>query len=227
MNLNFITSLSKEYWEGTGKFCLKTWKNFPGTVTVYIDQQEGDIAWINELPSFFVKKLVRVPNLNLEDRDSTKIRKFWGKACAQISAMRERGKDERIVWIDADVEQTASTLPESIFSFSFMEPIAMLNSGDGEDCWESGIVVFNQTADKIDLVVRKYENMYLNQDNLFSLWKPYDAQALGAVAMERGFLNLCKKKCPNAEALANSHFAPYFKHWINKDNKKLLIEKNK
>lgn len=227
MKLNFVTSLSKEYWEATGKYCLTTWKNFPGTVTIYIDQQEGELTWLNELPASFVKKLVRVPNLNLESRDSTKIRKFWGKACAQISAMRERGTDERIVWLDADVEQISTSLPESIFSFNFMEPIAMMNSEDGEDCWESGIVVFNQKAEKIDLIIRKYENMYLNQDNLFSLWKPYDAQALGAVALERGYLNLCKRKCPNAEALANSHFAPYFKHWINKDNKKLLAEKNK
>jgi hypothetical protein len=41
MNLHFITSISKEYWENTAKYCIGTW-NLPGKLTVYIDQLD---AW--------------------------------------------------------------------------------------------------------------------------------------------------------------------------------------
>ena len=224
MNLHFITSISKNYWNETAKYCINTWGGLPGEVTVYIDQKDGDLDWIKEVP--FHKELLYVPTLESKSAERAKVRKFWGKSTAQITALRNRGKDERIIWLDADVEKISSDVPEHIFSFGFTEPIAMMNSGDQEDCWESGIVIFNQKAEKIDLTVRKYEKAWLDEDTLMSLWRPYDAQVLGHVALERGFLNLCQNSCSNADALKNSPFAPYFKHWINKDNKKILAEKN-
>lgn len=223
MQLHFITSVSKNYWNETGKYCISTWTNLPGKVTVYVDQKEGDLDWIKEIP--FHKELLFVPTLQANVGERAKVRKFWGKSMAQITALRNRGKDERIVWIDADVEVTAPSVPDQLFSFGFTEPIAMLNSGDQEDCWESGIVIFNQSAEKFDLTVRKYERAWLDEDTLLSLWKPYDAQVLGHVATERGYLNLCQQKCPNADALIHSHMGKYFKHWINKENKKILSEK--
>lgn len=224
MKLHFITSISKNYWNDTGKYCINTWKDLPGEVTVYVDQKDGDLDWLKEVP--FHKELLYVPPLESKSADRAKVRKFWGKSMAQITALRNRGKDERIIWIDADVEKISPNVPEHLFSFEFNEPIAMMNSGDQEDCWESGIVIFNQKAEKIDLTVRKYEKAWLDEDTLMSLWRPYDAQVLGHVATERGFLNLCQTTCSNADALKNSPFAPYFKHWINKDNKKILAEKN-
>jgi hypothetical protein len=224
MNLHFITSISKNYWNETGKYCISTWTGLPGKITVYVDQKDGDLDWLKEIP--FHKELLFVPPLEVSAGERAKVRKFWGKSMAQITALRNRGKDERIIWIDADVEKTASSVPEHLFAFEFTEPLAMMNSQDQEDCWESGIVVFNQKAEKFDLTVRKYEKAWLDEDTLLSLWRPYDAQVLGHIATERGFLNLCQRECPNAEALQNSPYAPYFKHWINKDNKKKLAEKN-
>jgi len=223
MKLHFITSISKNYWNDTGKICINTWKNLPGDVTVYVDQKDGDLDWIKEIP--FHKELLYVPPLEAGAAERAKVRKFWGKSMAQITALRNRGKDERIIWLDADIEQIAPQIPSHLFDINFPEPIAMLNSSDQEDCWESGIVIFNQTAEKFDLTVRKYEKAWLDEDILMSLWRPYDAQVLGHVATERGFLNLCQCPCSNAEALQNSHFATYFKHWINKDNKKMLAER--
>lgn len=223
MDLHFITSVSKNYWFETGQYCIKTWTGLPGKITVYVDQKDGDLDWIKEIP--FHKELLFVPSLETKSAERAKVRKFWGKSMAQITALRNRGKDERIVWIDADVELTLSPIHEQVFTFNFTEPIAMLNSGDHEDCWESGIVIFNQTAEKFDLTIRKYEKAWLDEDTLLSLWRPYDAQVLGYVATERGYLNLCQQQCSNADALKNSHLGTFFKHWINKDNKKLLAEK--
>lgn len=222
MKLHFITSISKNYWNETGKYCINTWQGLPGDLTIYVDQKDGDLDWLREIP--FHKELLHVPPLTSQTGDRAKVRKFWGKSVAQITALRNRGKDERIIWIDADVEKINSSVPEHLFNFEFDEPLAMMNSGDHEDCWESGIVIFNQKAEKIDLTVRKYERAWLDEDTLLSLWRPYDAQVLGHVALERGFLNLCQSPCSNADALKNSPLAPYFKHWINKDNKKILSE---
>ncbi len=224
MELHFVTSVSKNYWYETGQYCIRTWTSLPGNITVYVDQKDGDLDWLKDIP--FHKELLHVPNLEAKTADRAKVRKFWGKSMAQITAIRNRGKDERIVWIDADVENILSPMPQGIFNFEFQEPIAMLNSGDQEDCWESGIVIFNQRAEKFDQTIRKYEKAWLDEDTLLSLWRPYDAQVLGHVALERGYKNLCHTQCSNVNALANSHFAPYFKHWINKDNKKILQEKN-
>ncbi len=224
MELHFITSVSKNYWQETGQYCVKTWTNLPGKITVYVDQKDGDLDWIKDIP--FHKELLYVPNLETKSADRAKVRKFWGKSMAQITAIRNRGLDERVIWIDADVENILSSVPAGLFNYEFTEPIAMLNSGDHEDCWESGIVVFNQRAEKFDQTIRKYERAWLDEDTLMSLWRPYDAQVLGHVATERGYRNLCNKVCSNVDALSNSHFAPYFKHWINKDNKKILQEKN-
>jgi hypothetical protein len=154
MKLHFITSISKNYWNETGKYCINTWRDLPGDVTVYIDQKDGDLDWLKEVP--FHKELLYVPPLESRAGDRAKVRKFWGKSMAQITALRNRGKDERVVWIDADVEMIQTPIAQS-FSFAFSEPIAMLNSGDEEDCWESGIVIFNQTAEKFDITVRRYE----------------------------------------------------------------------
>lgn len=222
MKLHFITSISKNYWNDTAKYCINTWKNLPGDVTVYVDQKEGDLDWLKEIP--FHKELLYVPKLEAAEADRAKVRKFWGKSMAQITALRNRGKDERIIWIDADVEMTNPNIPSNLFTLNFPEPIAMLNSGDQEDCWESGIVIFNQQAEKFDVTVRRYEKAWLDEDTLMGLWRPYDAQVLGHVALDRGYLNLCNQQCSNADALKYSHYGAYFKHWINKDNKKLLAE---
>jgi len=225
MNLHFITSVSKNYWYDTAQYCVRTWNSFPGPITVYVDQKDGDLDWLKDIP--FHKELLYVPNLDARVADRAKVRKFWGKACAQITALRNRGMDERIIWIDADVENTLSPMPHQIFNFEFVEPVAVMNSGDREDCWESGIVIFNQKAEKFDRFVRAYEKAWLDEDTLLGLWRPYDAQVLGHVCTERSYRNLCHRDCSNIDALSNTHFASYFKHWINKDNKKLLSEKNK
>jgi hypothetical protein len=224
MKLHFITSLSKDYWESVGKYCIKTW-NLPGKVTIYVEQLSGDITWIKDLP--FKVELVKVPSLKIDDEfiDRKKILKFWGKACAQQTAVKNRGTDERIIWIDADVEQIGPVIEED-FNFYFEEPIAMMNSFDKEDCWETGLVIFNQRNEKLGQLMKKYDQAWKDDEILSSLWKPYDAQVLGYVAIDRTFFNLCKNPCKNEVALANSIFGSKFKHWINKDNKQILQKQN-
>jgi hypothetical protein len=222
MNLHFITSISKEYWESTAKYCIPTWK-LPGKVTIFVEQREGKLDWLRELP--FDYELLYAPDLELDKLfDRAKILKFWGKSCAQIRGVRERGVDERVIWIDADVEQLLEVPPEA-FNFVFKEPLAMLHSGDGEDCWETGIVIFNQLYEKLGLVMKRYERAWQDEEILNSLWKPYDAQVLGYIAEDKGFRNLCIEYGQNINALQNSHLGSYFKHWINKDNK-LLLQRN-
>jgi hypothetical protein len=219
MNLHFVTSISKDYWDNTAKYCIPTW-DLPGKVTIFIEQRHGDLEWLKDLP--FKYQLMYAPDLELDElMDRAKVLKFWGKSCAQIYAVREREPNERIVWIDADVEQV-SPVPEQAFTFNFKEPLAMLNSRDDEDCWETGVVVFNQQYEKLSLVMKKYEQAWHDSEILNSLWKPYDAQVLGYIANDRGFKNLCNAPCKNIDALKNSHLGTYFTHWINKDNKSLL-----
>jgi len=223
MNLHFITSISKDYWFNTAKKCISTW-DLPGKVTIFVEQREGDMSWTSELP--FPFQLVYAPDLKVDRFTTTsKIAKFWGKSCAQIQAVRERGTDERVIWIDADVEQIAPVTAD-LFNFEFVEPLAMLNSGDHEDCWETGVVIFNQQFDKLNLIMKRYESAWNNEEILCSLWKPYDAQVLGYIAEDRGYKNLCKQPCSNADALKNSHLADYFTHWINKENKAKLNEQD-
>ena len=64
MNLHFITSISKEYWESTAKKCINTWK-LPGKLTVFIDQPFGDLTWLDEVPG--PKYLLYVPPLKVDD----------------------------------------------------------------------------------------------------------------------------------------------------------------
>lgn len=219
MNLHFITSISKEYWYSTAKQCLNTW-DLPGTVTVYIDQQYGDLNWISEIP--FNKKLLHVPFLKVDEFTSTaKVRKFWGKACAQIVAVKNREADERIIWLDSDIEQLGNTSAD-LFSFTFNEHIATMNSGIGEDCWESGLVIFNNENGKLNQFMKHYERSWNDEDILSSLWKPYDAQVLGHTALEKSYFNLCNNICDNAVALENTQFSGILKHWINKTNKAKL-----
>jgi hypothetical protein len=220
MNLHFITSISKNYWYDTAQYCIDTW-NLPGKLTIYVDQKDRDLDWLADVN--YHKELLTVPTLDINSEDRTKVRKFWGKSWAQISALRDRGIDERVIWLDADVEQIGEVLPDH-FNFSFAEPIAMMNSEDHEDCWESGLVIFNQQHVKLNQTIRKYENAWKDEDTLMSLWRPYDAQVLGYIALERGYYNLCRNKCKNIDALKNTQYNEVFKHHINKDNKKLLAE---
>jgi hypothetical protein len=224
MNLHFITSISKDYWYATGQYCIKTW-DLPGKVTVYLEQHEGEIKWIDDIP--FNVELLTVPALKIDDDfiDTRKILKFWGKTCAQINAVKNRGTDERVIWIDADVEQIAPVTKET-FEFDFAEPIGIMNSHDNEDCWETGMVIFNQTDEKLGLAMRKYDRAWRDNEILSSLWRPYDAQVLGYVAEDRGYFNLCINDCKNIDALKNSIFGKYFKHHINKENKSLLQQLN-
>lgn len=223
MNLHFITSISKDYWYNTAQYCINTWK-LPGKVTIYVDQQVGDLDWLQELP--FHKELLNVPLLKYNKDDIAKVRKFWGKSVAQLTALRNRDIDERVIWIDADVEQIGDARID-MFNFSFPEPLAIMNSQHMEDCWESGLVIFNQQNEKLNQAAKKYERAWNDEDILESLWKPYDAQVLGHIALDRGFHNLCNRPCENIDALKNTIYASSFKHWINKDNKKELFEKNK
>lgn len=219
MKLHFITSISQEYWETTAKKCIKTW-NLPGQVTIYIDQQFGDLNWLDEVP--FNKRLLHVPPLEVDNFTNTaKVRKFWGKACAQIVAVRNREMDERIIWLDGDIEQI-SHVPEEVFSFDFTEPFSTMNSHDGDDCWESGVVIFNQQNGKLNQAMKHYERSWNNQEVLASLWKPYDAQVLGYTATEKGYLNLCETQTKNEFALAQTRYRHCLKHWINKENKRIL-----
>ena len=224
MNLHFITSISKEYWYSTAKHCISTW-NLPGKVTVFIDQQYGDLDWINEIP--FHKRLLSVPHLKVDEFTNTaKVRKFWGKTCSQIVAVRNREENERVIWIDSDVEQLQE-IPASLFNFSFSESVGVMNSGGTDDCWETGLVIFNQENSKLNQFMKKYENYWNDEEVLSSLWKPYDALVLGYTAEIRGFFNLCNYPCANIDALEYTRYAGYLKHWINKDNKQLLaIKKN-
>lgn len=223
MNLHFITSISKDYWYATAKKCVSTW-DLPGKVTIFVEQRDGDLSWTEELP--FSWQLVYAPDLKLGELTArSKVSKFWGKACAQMYAVRERGTDERVIWLDADIEQI-SPVPEEAFNFLFDEPMAMLFSDDSEDCWETGVVIFNQRFEKLNLIMKKYEHAWTTEEILSSLWKPYDAQVLGYVAKDRGFKNLCKCACANQDALKNSYLSEYFIHWINKDNKAKLNEQD-
>jgi len=223
MNLHFITSISRDYWYITGKKCISTW-DLPGKVTIFVEQRSGDLSWTNELP--FPWQLVYAPDLELGRLTAkTKVSKFWGKSCAQMYAVRERDTDERVIWLDADIEQT-NPVPPEVFNYLFDEPLAMLNSGDNEDCWESGVVIFNQRFEKLNLIMNKYEHAWTNEEILSSLWKPYDAQVLGYVATQRGYKNLCHTPCSNVNALKNSYLAEYFIHWINKENKAKLNEQD-
>lgn len=223
MNLHFITSISKEYWYSTAKKCINTWK-LPGDVTVYIDQQHGDLDWLAEVP--YHKHLLSVPKIKVDEfTNIAKVRKFWGKTCSQIVAVRNRKENERIIWIDSDVEQQ-QIIPIDLFNFSFEEPVAIMRSGITDDCWETGLVIFNQENDKLNQFIKKYETNWNDEDILLSLWKPYDALVLGYTAEERGFYNLCNNVCPNIEALSHTRYSGYLKHWINKDNKKLLANNN-
>jgi hypothetical protein len=89
MNLHFITSISKEYWDLTAKYCIPTW-NLPGRVTVYVEQTEGDMKWTNEIP--FDVELITVPRLRWEAGNGRrKVLKFWGKSYTQIRAVQTRG----------------------------------------------------------------------------------------------------------------------------------------
>lgn len=224
MNVQFITSISKNYWYSTAKHCLSTW-DLPGEIVVYIDQKEGDVDWFNDIP--FKKILMNVPPLDVAEYldDKTKVRKFWGKSCAQIHAVRNRPEDTRIVWLDADIEQL-ETLPEGIFEFDFKPAVAMMKSNNiHEDKYETGLVIFNQQHEKLTLFANQYEKFWKSEEDLLSCFRPYDNYVLGALAEKRGFLNLVHKECANIDALENTRFGPYFKHWINKDNKKLLQEK--
>ena len=224
MNLHFITSVSKDYWNNVGKYCISSW-NLPGKVTVYVDQHQGDLKWISEIPHNV--ELLHVPELKVNNEfvDRRKVLKFWGKSCAQFTALRNRENHERVVWIDSDIEQT-SKISKEMFTFSFSEPVAVMNSSDGDDCWESGIVIFNQENTKLGIFLKKYESAWRSEEILESLWKPYDAQVLGYVASERGYFNLCEKPCKNIQALEHTCFKNTFKHWINKENKILLKEKH-
>ena len=223
MELHFITSISKDYWYNTAKRCINTWK-LPGKVTVYIDQQHGDLDWVAEIP--FNKRLLSVPKLKVDEFvDTAKVRKFWGKSCAQIVAVRNRESNERVIWLDSDIEQTATDINVELFDFAFDDPVAVMNSQDGNDCWESGVVIFNESNGKLGQFMKKYERAWNDEDTLGSLWKPYDAQVLGHVAEERGYYNLCTTSCLNRDALEFTKYAKKLKHWINKENKTLLAQK--
>jgi hypothetical protein len=225
MNLQFITSISKNYWNSTGKRCISTW-DLPGEVVIYIDQQEGELEWLDEVP--YKKKLLYVPPLNLDDYLSykTKVRKFWGKSCAQIHAIRNRPLDTRIVWLDADVEQLQK-VDEDLFTMNETFPLAMMKSHSKHaDCYETGLVIFNDKYEKLTLFANQYERFWNNEEELFSLHRPYDAMVLGALAEKKGFENLVQKECENVNALENTKFKKIFKHHINKENKSKLNEKN-
>jgi hypothetical protein len=224
MNLHFITSITKEYWDLTAKYCIPTWK-LPGRVTVYVEQTEGDMKWTNEIP--FDVELITVPRLKWEAGNRRrKVLKFWGKSHTQIRAVQTRGIDERVVWLDADVEQTfEDVVPADFFISEFKEAVGLLNSGDHEDCWESGFVIFNQQCGKLGRFIKQYHDAWNNEEVMESLWRPYDAQVIGYVA-EKGFYNLCDVPCSNADAVKNSRFNNYFVHWINKENKEQLRELN-
>jgi hypothetical protein len=228
MNLKFITSVSQNYWNGVGKHCISTW-NLPGEVVVYVDQQEGFVDWFDEIP--FKKKLLHVPSLEVsEDYEmKTKVRKFWGKSCAQFDAVRTRGDNTRVIWLDADMEQlTKGQLDKKLFNFTFRDAVAMMRSNTHtQDKYESGLVIFNQQHEKLNLFIKQYEGLWQDKDELSSLYRPYDAMVLGAVAEKRGFYNLCQNITENKNALLHTNFRKYFKHWINKENKsKLQKEKN-
>ena len=220
MNLHFITSISNEYWDLTAKYCIPTW-NLPGRVTVYVEQTSGDMKWTNEIP--FNAELITVPRLKWEaGNERRKILKFWGKSYTQIHAVQTRGIDERVVWIDADIEQILDdTVPTDIFESGFKEAVALLNSGDHEDCWESGVVIFNQKCDKLGRFIKRYHDTWNDADTMESLWRPYDAQVIGHAA-DKSFHNLCDAECVNADAMKNSRLGYYFTHWINKENKDRL-----
>lgn len=224
MNLHFITSISPEYWHRTAKYCIPTW-DLPGKVTVYIDQQEGDLNWLADVP--YNKRLIDVPALEIsgEDSERAKVRKFWGKSYCQIETVINRSEDERVIWLDADIEQVGQ-VKEDLFDFKFKEELAIMNSQDGADCWESGIVIFNQEARKLKVAINRYIDVWNNEEMLNSLWKPYDAQVLGYVASDRGYFNLCEVPCKNIDALKNTRYRDSFKHWINKTNKQMLFEKH-
>lgn len=225
MKLQFITSVSKGYWESVGKYCIGSW-DLPGEVVVYIDQQEGDLNWLDEIPKHYKKKLLHVPDLEVAEYldVKTKVRKFWGKSCAQIHAIRNRPLETRVIWLDADIEQTGN-VNSDLFELNFSQAVAMMKSNDfHEDCFESGLVIFNQLHEKLTLFANQYEKFWKSEEDLLGLFRPYDAMVLGAVVEKRGFHNLVHGTCMNKDALEHTHFKNVFKHWINKDNKAKLKE---
>ena len=217
MNLHFITSISSAYWNNIAKQCISTW-DLPGRVTVYIDQTHGDLDWIKQIP--YHCELLHVPPLeSTQHANNAKIRKFWGKSSAQIHAVEHGNTNERIVWMDADIEQL-QTVPSELFDFEFNEPVAVLHSGQPNDEWESGLVIFNQAHGKLSQFMKHYSNNWNNDEVLATLYKPYDAPVLGYTAVQRGFVNLCHDKGGiNKLALENSRYRGYLNHLIGKANK--------
>jgi hypothetical protein len=216
MSLHFITSINQEYWDIIAKRCISTW-DLPGSITVYIDQQQGNLDWIKEVP--YHCELLHVPKLTSNAHaNNAKVRKFWGKSVSQIHAVEHRGTD-RIVWLDADIEQLQPISTE-LFDFEFDEPVALMNSGQLNDEWESGLVIFNQAHGKLDQFMKHYHNNWNDDEIIASLYKPYDAPVIGHTATQRGYINLCDTLCDmNKLALEHTRYHGYLKHWIGKDNK--------
>ena len=226
MNLHFITSVSRDYWYDVAQYCVGTW-NLPGKITIYIDQKEGEVDWFNDVPHN--KRLLYVPDLKVTNGiDKNKTMKFWGKSCAQMDAVYRRQEDERVIWLDADVEQTAD-VDASLFDFKFENPLALMKSNNEKDCLETGLVIFNQDYEKLNVIMNKYNEAWNDEATLNSLWKPYDALVLGHVALnnKRKFYNLCDSECKNVDALEHTRYAKFFKHWINKTNKQKLRDENR
>jgi hypothetical protein len=216
MNLHFVTSVSESYWRRIGRNCIRTW-NLPGRVTVYIDQQHGNVDWVKRVP--YHCELLHVPELTTIDHSANaKIRKFWGKSVAQMHAIQHRN-NERIIWLDADIKQL-QPMTQNMFDFDFAEPVALMNSGQLNDEWESGLVIFNQAHGKLDQFVKHYWNNWNNDEVLKSLYRPYDAHVIGYTAQHRGWINLCHTQCGiNKLALEHTAYQGYLTHLIGKDNK--------
>lgn len=227
MNFQFITSISEGYWNSVGKHCISTW-NLPGEVIVYIDQKEGDLTWLDEVP--YKKRLLHVPRLEIADvvDVNTKMRKFWGKSCAQLDAVKNREENTRVIWLDADIEQIQKgKVSEKLFNFTFDQAIATMRSNThNADRYESGLVIFNQMHLKLDLFMRQYAAFWNDEEEMTQLFRPYDAMVLGELGERRGFYNLCQNTCENKDAMAHTKFRKIFKHWINKENKAKLKEKH-
>jgi len=224
--IQFITSISKSYYTSTAKYTMANW-NLPGELVVYIDQKEGDLNWLDDISH--TKRLLHVPKLNVADYidDKTKVRKFWGKSCAQIHAIRNKPDNTRIVWLDADIEQLVPSINEALFLTNFDKAVAMMKSNNqSADCFETGLVIFNESHKKLSLFTTQYEKFWQTEEDIKSCYKPYDNFVLGAIAEKRGFLNLVEKECANEHALENTKFRGFFKHWINKANKETLRLQN-
>jgi hypothetical protein len=247
MKIKILTTLSQDYWNYTGQYTVKFWKNFiPSDWELWLhDTPELEITYTKSIPTkdkySWFSEAEKISSSIPENLHPPGYYREWKKFSHKSFAQWEAYEDDPhgiLIWLDSDV-LIKKNLDESIITRALNGKFSGYFGIDrvvkskkiktyGRLNVETGMIVYNLDHPIAKKFFEIQKNIYLTNE-VFKLYDWSDTGVFEESMIRTGkeyFHDITGHLSPTIAPIPASFLDEYIHHWIGCGNKEILYKNN-